>query len=149
MWSHWQVSQLVFNILNTPKLIFSSGKSTLVNTLLRMVDIGEGKIKIDGIDIQSLLREDVRRRLTIMPQETFFVSGTIRQNLDPLQLSDDNFLTNMLEDLGLAEIIRHSGGLDAELNEDTLSSGQQQLICLARAMVKSGPILLLDEATSR
>lgn len=130
-----------------------SGKSTLMSTLLRLVDLDSGKIMVDGKDITSMSRETVRRCLTTMPQETFFFTGTIRQNLDPLHLlssDDDQLMMNILEDLALKEVVNEAGGLDAVLTaDDVLSSGQQQLFCLARAIVKGGQILLLDEATSR
>lgn len=120
-----------------------------MSTLLRMVDLDAGTITIDGIDIASVPREAVRQSLTTMPQETFFITGTVRENLDPLHLANDESLTSMLEDLALRDLLDAAGGLDAELNSDMLSSGQQQLFCLARAIVRSGPIFLLDEATSR
>lgn len=130
-------------------LTLCSGKSTLMSTLLRMVDLDAGTITIDGIDIASVPREAVRRCLTTMPQETFFITGTVRENLDPLHLANDETLTIMLKDLALRDLLDAAGGLDAELSNDMFSSGQQQLFCLARAIVRAGPIFLLDEATSR
>lgn len=126
-----------------------SGKSTLMNTLLRMVDLDAGTITIDGINIASLPREAVRRRLTTMPQETFFITGSARQNLDPFDIATEESLVSVLEDLGLWKVLDEAGGLDAEMSNDMLSSGQAQLFCLARAIVRGGPILLLDEPTSR
>ncbi|GAD93146.1 ABC transporter [Paecilomyces variotii No. 5] len=125
-----------------------SGKSTLMSTLLRMVELDAGTITIDGTNIVDVPREAVRRCLTTMPQETFFITGTVRQNLDPFHLANDETLTSMLEELALRDLVDAAGGLDAELKNEMFSSGQQQLFCLARAIVRGGPILLLDEATS-
>ncbi|KAI9725099.1 MAG: hypothetical protein M1828_003440 [Chrysothrix sp. TS-e1954] len=126
-----------------------SGKSTLMTTLLQMVDLDAGAIFLDGINIADMPREAVRRYITTVPQETFFISGTVRENLDPFHRANDESLQSMLKSLALQDLLDATGGLDAELSVETLSSGQQQLFCLARAIVKGGPILLLDEATSR
>lgn len=120
-----------------------------MSTLLRMVDLDSGKIVVDGTDITTISRDTVRRCLTSMPQETFFITGTIRQNLDPLHLSNDESLVKILDELTLRDMLDEAGGLDSDLSDEMLSSGQQQLFCLARAIVRDGPIFLLDEATSR
>lgn len=114
-----------------------------------MVELDSGKILIDGTDIASVSPDVVRRSLTSMPQGTFFIRGTIRQNLDPFQVSDDKSLLSILADLDLHGVLEEAGGLDVELSDEMFSSGQKQLLCLARAMVRDGPIFLLDEATSR
>ena len=120
-----------------------------MGTMLRMVELDAGTITIDGIDIANVRHEDVRQCLTTMPQETFFTSGTVRQNLDPLNLANDESLIRVLEDLALGDFLDAAGGLDADLRNDVLSLGQQRLFSLARAVVRGGPVLLLDEATSR
>ncbi|EFE37769.1 ABC bile acid transporter, putative [Trichophyton verrucosum HKI 0517] len=125
-----------------------SGKSSLVSCLLRMLEMDSGTILIDGIDISTISRQQVRSRLNTLPQEPFFLYGTVRDNVDPLQLADDEAVIGSLQDVGLWEFLEARGGLDEEVSEDKLSHGQRQLFCLARAVVKQGNILIMDEATS-
>ncbi|KAF7919657.1 hypothetical protein EAE99_008509 [Botrytis elliptica] len=125
-----------------------SGKSSLILTLFRMLDLSHGSIFIDNIDITRLPREQIRLCLSAIPQEPFFLKGTLRDNLDPHGVSEDCFLIKALEMVSLKSIIPSTGNLDSEMDAEVLSHGQQQLFCLARAIVRPAKILIMDEATS-
>ncbi|KAF3480026.1 ABC transporter [Arthroderma uncinatum] len=125
-----------------------SGKSSLVSCLLRMLEMDSGTISIDGVDISTIPRQEVRRRLNTLPQEPFFLYGSVRENVDPLQLATDEAIIEALRAVGMWEFLETRGGLDEELSDDKLSHGQRQLFCLARAVVKRGNIVIMDEATS-
>lgn len=125
-----------------------SGKSTLAYTLMRMTDITEGKILIDDIDISTLPRDEVRQRINALPQEPFFLTGSVRQNLDPGTSASDERMIEALREFSLWEHFETRGGLDGEMDEEELSHGQCQLFCLARAVLRPGKIMILDEATS-
>jgi ABC-type multidrug transport system fused ATPase/permease subunit len=105
-------------------------------------------ITIDGIDISTIPRQEVRRRLNTLPQEPFFLHGSVRENIDPLQTSNDDRIIEVLRTVRMWDFFESRGGLDSGVNEENLSHGQKQLFCLARAMVKKGSILIMDEATS-
>ncbi|KAL4884486.1 putative ABC transporter [Aspergillus karnatakaensis] len=128
------------------------GKSSLISTLLRLLELRSGTIEIDSVDISTLPRESVRSALNTLPQEPFFYAGSIRQNLDLWSLAADGEILDTLGVLGLREIIAKRGGLDSDMDEGFLSQGQQQLFCLARAMIKGregrSKVLVLDEVTS-
>ncbi|KAG5953563.1 hypothetical protein E4U53_004782 [Claviceps sorghi] len=125
-----------------------SGKSSLLLTVLGMLELDAGNITIDGHDISSVSREELRKRLNTLPQEPFFLQGSVRDNIDPLRLSTDERIMATLSAVGLWNILEGRGGLDAPLNEDELSHGQRQLFCLARAIARPGKIVIIDEATS-
>ncbi|KAJ8611714.1 hypothetical protein MRB53_037825 [Persea americana] len=126
-----------------------SGKSSLISTLLRMLELDSGRIIIDGNDLSTVSRSHVRERLNTLPQEPFFLHGSVRLNADPQHLADDETIVHALKTVGLWNIFEARGGLDSDLPEEVLSQGQRQLFCLARAMCKPSSILILDEATSR
>ena len=125
-----------------------SGKSTLLMTLLRLLDLDSGAITVDGLDLSTIPREIIRSRMIAIPQDPFILSGTVRLNADPTSVNTDAGNVSALGKIRLWPILLARGGLEADLKEQPLSHGQQQLFCLARAMLRKSRILVLDEATS-
>lgn len=128
-----------------------AGKTTIVNLLMRFYDVNSGQIKIDGVDTKSLKRDNVANLFGMVLQDTWTFEGTIRDNLrlGNMEASDDD-VYQALKACHMDHYVRSlPHGLDEVLSENTnVSSGQKQLLTIARAMVANAPMLILDEATS-
>ncbi|TGO57755.1 hypothetical protein BCON_0062g00250 [Botryotinia convoluta] len=136
-----------------------AGKSSFIVLLLHLLEVQQGSIMTDGIDILKIPRQILRERMVVIPQDPVFINGSIRQNLDPFSLQqDDAEIVGVLEKLGLVlpgaiEI----EGLSDNFDPNLLSHGQRQLFCLARAVLgyrwigrvkKRCPIVVMDEVSA-
>lgn len=129
-----------------------SGKTTLINLLMRFYDTTHGKITIDGVNIRSIPRANLREKFGMVLQETWLKEGTIRENL--LFANPDATEEEMVQTARTSHahefIKRLPNGYDTYIKGDdgSLSQGEKQLLCIARLMLALPPMLILDEATS-
>jgi len=129
-----------------------SGKTTLINLLMRFYDVDGGSINIDGHDIRLLKRRDLRKNFGMVLQETWLRAGTIRENitLGREGFSDEEIIEAAKASHAHSFIKRLPDGYDTVISENggSLSQGQKQLLCITRVMLNVPPMLILDEATS-
>ena len=128
-----------------------AGKTTMVNLLMKFYEINSGDIIIDGKSIKDLSRENIHNLFTMVLQDTWLFDGTIRDNLifNKKNVSDEE-LWSICKTVGIDHFIKTlPGGMDSEVGDnENISSGQKQLLTIARGMVEDSPFLILDEATS-
>ena len=129
-----------------------AGKTTITNLINRFYDIQDGKIRYDGINVNKIKKDDLRRSLGIVLQDTHLFTGTVRENIRFGKLSATDEEVTAAAKLANADgfIRRLPDGYDTMLTGDgaNLSQGQRQLLAIARAAVADPPVLILDEATS-
>lgn len=127
-----------------------AGKTTLVNLLMKFYKVNSGDIKIDGISINSLTRQNIHDLFIMVLQDTWVFNGTIRDNVKYNSDATDEEIWEALKTVGVSHFVKSlPGGLDYVIKDnDSISQGQKQLLTIARGMIKSSPLLILDEATS-
>lgn len=128
-----------------------AGKSTIVNLLMRFYEINGGSIRIDGVPLNEIPRENLHNILGMVLQETWCFEGTLRENIvySTEGVSEER-VNEVVDKVGLRFMVdAFPDGLDTVISDSSsVSAGQKQLITIARAMIKNAPILILDEATS-
>ena len=128
-----------------------AGKTTMVNLLMKFYEINSGDIRIDGISIKDLTRENIHDLFTMVLQDTWLFEGTIKENIiyNREDVSDEK-VKEVCKEVGLHHFIKTlPQGYDSKISDnDSISAGQRQLLTIARGMVDDSPFLILDEATS-
>lgn len=126
------------------------GKTTFINLLMRFYDLDSGTITVDGKEIRTLSRHALRSVYGMVLQDTWIKQGTVRENIafGKPDATDEEIIRAAEEARSWPFIERLPQGLDTVLNDDSISQGQKQLLCITRVMLTLPPMLILDEATS-
>lgn len=128
-----------------------AGKTTMVNLLMKFYDINDGYIKIDGVSIKELSRNNIHELFTMVLQDTWLFNGTVKENIVYNRKNVSNKrIQEVCETVGVDHFIKTlPNGYDSVLSDnDSVSAGQRQLLTIARGMIEDAPFLILDEATS-
>ena len=128
-----------------------AGKTTIVNLLMKFYEINKGDILIDGISTKELTRENIHDLFIMILQDTWLFEGTIKENIKYNKLNvNDEEVWNALKVVGVDHFVKSlPKTIDYKIEDnDSISSGQKQLLTIARGMIKNSPFLILDEATS-
>lgn len=127
-----------------------AGKTTVVNLLMRFYELNGGEIRVDGVPLTQITRENVHSLFGMVLQDTWLFEGTLRENLTYGRKVSDERLDEICEETGLTHFVHTlPHGYDTVLGDNvSVSAGQKQLLTIARAMVEDAPMLILDEATS-
>ena len=125
-----------------------SGKSTICLCLFRIIESLIGKIYIDDIDISKIGLNLLRKNLTLIPQDPVIIEGSLKFNIDPFNNYDNNKIIEILKDIGFNYNENDDNILNKRINDNNLSVGEKQLICITRAILRKTKIIIMDEATS-
>ena len=128
-----------------------SGKSTISLCLFRILEATAGQILIDDVDISKLGLKKLRNSITIIPQDSTLMTGTLRYNIDPLGIHKTEEIIDVMTKIGFHYILEHHPqGLEQNIVENggNLSIGEKQLICITRAILRKSKIVIMDEATA-
>lgn len=127
-----------------------AGKSTLFSSIYRGVELTKGQMKFNGRPITEFGVNELRSMITVIPQDPYFFNGTLVSNIDPHETWKKERIADLLKEMEIWENFQEKGGLEFNIENEgvNLSSGEKQLLQLARAIIKCSKLVLMDEPTS-